>query len=210
MDVNLDVRLTATEMVALRANEQEFAKRKRRPVPLEPKPFAKRGTAFHNWVEQRYDHVSLLDDEQLPGAADATYQDPQLQRLKDAFLQSEWADRQPDKVEGAYSVTLGGRVFEGRIDAVFHFSDDPSDGWMIVDWKTGRKPVGKELEAATMQLAVYRLAWAKVLSHRLGVEVPVDNVRAAFHYVAFNETFEPRTLPTAEELEEILGERESK
>lgn len=210
VDVNLDVRLTATEMVALRANEQEFAKRKRRPVPLEPKPFAKRGTAFHNWVEQRYDHVSLLDDEQLPGAADATYQDPQLQRLKDAFLQSEWADRQPDKVEGAYSVTLGGRVFEGRIDAVFYFSDDPSDGWMIVDWKTGRKPVGKELEAATMQLAVYRLAWAKVLSHRLGVEVPVDNVRAAFHYVAFNETFEPRTLPTAEELEEILGERESK
>ncbi|HIW96201.1 MAG TPA: UvrD-helicase domain-containing protein [Candidatus Corynebacterium gallistercoris] len=201
--VPMDVRMTATEAVAVRRDAAEYARRKRRPVPLQPKPFAKRGTAFHNWLEDRYNQVSLLDEDQLPGAADATYDDPQLERLKAAFLESEWADRQPASVEGAYSVVLGNHVFEGRIDAVFHFSSGPTEGWMIVDWKTGKKPVGQEMKAAEMQLAVYRLAWAKVLSQKLGVEVPVDNVRAAFHYVAFNETFEPRTLPTAEELDQL-------
>lgn len=203
--VPLNVRMTATEAVSLRKDDQEFALRARRPIPLEPKPYAKRGTAFHNWVEERYKQVSLLDEDQLPGASDATLEDPYLETLKDAFLRSEWADRQPESVEGAYSVTIGGHVFEGRIDAVFHDGDDPTAGWIVVDWKTGRKPAGADMDAAAMQLAVYRLAWAKLLSAKLGVEVPAENVRAAFHYVAANETYEPRTLLSADELEGMLG-----
>ena len=203
--VPLNVRMTATEAVSLRKDDQEFALRARRPIPLEPKPYAKRGTAFHNWVEERYKQVSLLDEDQLPGASDATLEDPYLETLKDAFLRSEWADRQPESVEGAYSVTIGGHVFEGRIDAVFHDGTDPTDGWIVVDWKTGRKPTGADMDAAAMQLAVYRLAWAKLLSAKLGVEVPAENVRAAFHYVAANETYEPRTLLSADELEGMLG-----
>ena len=70
--VPLNVRMTATEAVSLRKDDQEFALRARRPIPLEPKPYAKRGTAFHNWVEERYKQVSLLDEDQLPGASDAT------------------------------------------------------------------------------------------------------------------------------------------
>lgn len=203
--VPLNVRMTATEAVSLRKDDQEFALRARRPIPLEPKPYAKRGTAFHNWVEERYKQVSLLDEDQLPGASDATLEDPYLETLKDAFLRSEWADRQPESVEGAYSVTIGGHVFEGRIDAVFHDGTDPTDGWIVVDWKTGRKPTGADMDAAAMQLAVYRLAWAKLLSAKLGVDVPAENVRAAFHYVAANETYEPRTLLSADELEGMLG-----
>ena len=57
--VPMNVRMTATEAVSLRKDEEEFALRARRPIPLEPKPYAKRGTAFHNWVEQRYKQVSL-------------------------------------------------------------------------------------------------------------------------------------------------------
>lgn len=203
--VPLKVRLTATEMVSLRRDSEEFALRARRPIPLEPKPYAKRGTAFHNWVEERYKQVTLLDEEELPGASDASLGDPYLETLKEAFLHSAWADRQPESVEGAYSVTIGGHVFEGRIDAVFHEGDDPTDGWIVVDWKTGRKPTGAELDAAEQQLAIYRLAWAKLLSTKLGVEVPADNVRAVFHYVAANETYEPRTLLSAEQLERMLG-----
>lgn len=203
--VPMNVRMTATEAVSLRKDEEEFALRARRPIPLEPKPYAKRGTAFHNWVEQRYKQVSLLDEDQLPGASDATLEDPYLDTLKEAFLRSEWAHRQPASVEGAYSVTIGGHVFEGRIDAVFHEGDDPANGWFVVDWKTGRKPTGADMDAAAMQLAVYRLAWAKLLSAKLGVEVPADNVRAAFHYVVANETYEPRTLLSADELEGMLG-----
>ena len=206
VEIPLDVRLTATEAVGLRRDRGEFARRRRRPVPLEPKPYAKRGTAFHNWVEEHYGQVTLLDDEQLPGASDATLQDPALEHLKKRFLESEWATRTPASIEGAYSVSLAGHIFEGRIDAVFHFSDDPTKGWMVVDWKTGRKPAGAEMTAAKMQLAVYRLAWAQVLSAQLGVEVPVEEVRAAFHYVHANETVEPDTLPSAQEIEQLLAE----
>ena len=55
-----------------------------------------------------------------------------------------------------------------------------------------------------MQLAVYRLAWAQVIGTRLGRRVDPDGVRAAFHYVGLNETYEPRDLPTAGELETML------
>lgn len=198
--VPLGTRFTATEAVALRRDEQEYAKRRRRPIPLEPQPYAKRGTAFHNWVEQRYERTSLLDEDQLPGASDATLNDPELERLKSAFMESEWADRQPYSVEGAYSVTLGGHVFEGRIDAVFHEGTDLTQGWLVVDWKTGKKPNGDDMRAAEMQLGVYRLAWAKVLSRQLGVDVQPEGVRAAFHYVRTNQTVEPRTLPSADQL----------
>lgn len=203
--VPLGTRLTATEAVAVQKDRAEFARRRRRPVPLEPKPYAKRGTAFHTWVEQRYGMVSLLDTDDLPGASDATLGDPALERLKQAFLESPWAHRQPQTVEGDYSVTLAGHVVEGRIDAVFHEGDDPAAGWFVVDWKTGRKPTGADMEAATVQLGVYRLAWARVLSRRLGREVPPENVRAAFHYVLSNETYEPGTLPSAETLAALWG-----
>lgn len=199
--VPLGARLTATEAVSLSRDRGEFARRRRRPVPMEPRPYTKRGTAFHNWVERHYGVASLFDDDELPGAADATLSDPALDHLKERFLDSSWADRTPETVEGAYSVTLAGHVFEGRIDAVFR----DGDGWFVVDWKTGRRPTGAELEAAEMQLAVYRLAWARVQSSRLGREVGPGEVRAAFHYVQSNETYEPDRLPSAAELATVIG-----
>lgn len=198
--VPLGSRLTATEAVSLARDPEEFARRRRRPVPLEPRPYTKRGTAFHNWVEQHYGATGLFDEDELPGAADATLADPVLATLKEKFLASVWADRTPVTVEGSYSVTLAGHLFEGRIDAVFHDGDDPLTGWTVVDWKTGRKPVGRDLRDASLQLAVYRLAWAKLLSARYGRPVDPVDVRAAFHYVVSNETWEPGTLPTAEDL----------
>jgi DNA helicase-2/ATP-dependent DNA helicase PcrA len=205
--VPLGARLTATEAVSLSRNPEEFARRRRRPVPLEPRPYTKRGTAFHNWVERHFGTGTgqLFDEDELPGAADATLADPALTRLKERFLDSTWAARTPVTVEGSYSVTLAGHLFEGRIDAVFHDGDDPLSGWTVVDWKTGRRPVGRDLQDASMQLAVYRLAWAKLLSSRQGVTVPPDAVRACFHYVLSNETYEPGTLPSAEDLADWIG-----
>ncbi|MEY8567435.1 UvrD-helicase domain-containing protein [Corynebacteriaceae bacterium 7-707] len=200
--VPLGARLTATEAVSLSRDRAEFARRRRRPVPMEPRPYTKRGTAFHNWVERHYGAASLLDEDDLPGAADATLTDPALEHLKQRFLDSEWAGRTPESVEGAYSVTLAGHVFEGRIDAVFR----DGDGWFVVDWKTGKRPGGVELAAAELQLAVYRLAWAKVQTARLGRPVSPDSVRAAFHYVLSNETYEPGTLPSSAQLAALIGQ----
>jgi DNA helicase-2/ATP-dependent DNA helicase PcrA len=50
-----------------------------------------------------------------------------------------------------------------------------------------------------VQLAVYRLAWARLK------DVPLEEVRAAFFYVADNEVVRPHDLGSARELEEIVG-----
>ena len=48
------------------------------------------------------------------------------------------------------------------------------DGFEVVDWKTGSKQLG---ESAAIQLAMYRLAWARLK------KIDVSKVSAAFHYV---------------------------
>jgi DNA helicase-2/ATP-dependent DNA helicase PcrA len=71
------------------------------------------------------------------------------------------------------------------MDAVFEEADGTFD---VVDWKTGRQPTGADASAAAVQLAAYRLAWAALAG------VPVDRVRAAFHYVGENVTVRPADL----------------
>lgn len=205
VEVPLDPMLTATQAVAMKQDPEQFARRRRRPIPMQPQPYAKRGTAFHNWVEQHYNQAMLFDEDEMPGASDATLQDPQLEELKNKFLASEWAQRTPESVEGSYLVNIGGFVFNGRMDAVFHEGDDPAAGWLVVDWKTGQMPTGRDMRNAELQLAAYRLAWAKILSRQLGVEVPVDNVRTAFFYVRTQHTHYVQDLPNEEELIARLG-----
>jgi len=47
---------------------------------------------------------------------------------------------------------------------------------------------GAELANAVIQLAVYRLAWAEI------AKIPLDKVRAAFHYVGSEESIRPSDL----------------
>lgn len=68
---------------------------------------------------------------------------------------------------------------------------------MVVDWKTGRPPQGEQMRSAVIQLAVYREAWQRLS----GTEKPV---RAAFHYIMDNYTFEPKQLPDAGQLASML------
>ncbi|MFM7500333.1 MAG: PD-(D/E)XK nuclease family protein, partial [Actinomycetota bacterium] len=68
----------------------------------------------------------------------------------------------------------------------------------VVDWKTGSAKSGDELANAAIQLAVYRLAWAEIAG------VPLDQVRAAFHYVGSEETVRPSDLLDHEGLLAII------
>src|SRR5699024_10967968 len=161
----------------------------------QPQPHAKLGTSFTDWVEQHYNQAMLCDEDEMPGASDATLQDPQLEELKSKFLGSEWAQRTPESVDGSYLVNIGGFVFNGRMDAVLHEGEDPAAGWRVADWKTEAMPNGQDMKNAELQLAAYRLAWAKSLSRQLGVEVPVDNVRTAFFNVRTQHTHYVQDLP---------------
>lgn len=197
VEVALPGELTATDLVNLRADPRQFASRQRRPVPFKPNRYAKRGTAFHEWLEDRFGASALLDENQLPGLDEPTLEPGELEKLQEAFLASDWADRTPVHVEQPFEVSIGEAIVRGRMDAVFRDPDN-SDGWLIVDWKTGRPPAGADRRAAIIQLAVYREAWLRILGD------PHAPVRAAFHYVSWGETLEPHDLPGREELVGLL------
>ena len=192
VDVELPSELTASDVVSIKADPLQFARRQRRPVPFKPNSYAKRGTAFHSWLEERFGAASLLGAEELPGNGEEL--EDNLAELQDKFLYGQWANRTPTYVEAPFEITVGPSVVRGRIDAVFQ---EPDGSWLVVDWKTGRRPNAAEMRAAQMQLAVYREAWRRI--H--GDSQPV---RAAFYYVSDDYTYEPDNLPEGEELVEIL------
>ncbi|QGN46986.1 ATP-dependent helicase [Micromonospora sp. WMMD558] len=186
VEVALPGQLSVTQLVALRRDPAGLARTLRRPLPSEPNPYARRGTAFHAWLEQRFGADRLLDVDELPGAADAdAAPDEALAELQERFLASEWADRTPVEVEVPFATAIAGIVVRGRMDAVFA---RPGGRFDVVDWKTGRQPTGPAAEAAAVQLAVYRLAWAELAG------LPVDRVGAAFHYVRDGVTVRPVDL----------------
>jgi DNA helicase-2/ATP-dependent DNA helicase PcrA len=175
-------RLSTSQLMAMRADEEAFAADRRRPMPQPPRDATRRGTEFHAWVEEFFGTGALFDPEDLPGAADEVPSEAELDRLKEAFGESAWARRKIAAQEVSFVVEYEGTVVRGRIDAVFHREDG---GYDVVDWKTGRPPEGRAAQHAALQLKVYRKAWAKLK----GVEESA--VHAAFHYVGANRTWWP-------------------
>ncbi|MEP6851477.1 MAG: ATP-dependent DNA helicase [bacterium] len=199
--VELPARLSVSQLVALRADPDELARRLRRPLPARPAPLARRGTAFHLWLEQRWGGDKLLDLDELPGAGDeSAVEDADLTALREAFLASEWATRAPHEVEVPFEMVVEGIVVRGRMDAVFAdgSSPDGSRRWLVVDWKTGAVPSGRHADEAAVQLAAYRLAWADISGAHLA------HVAAAFHYVPANSTVRPADLLDAEALRRLV------
>lgn len=204
VEVALPTRLSVSSLVALRRDPNALARSLRRRMPTEPNQRARRGTAFHEWLEQRWlpKAQTLLDVDELPGAADesvTTTGTAELAALRAAFEASDWAAREPRAVEVPFEMLVGGRVVRGRMDAVFSENDAAgNDRWLVVDWKTGPPPSGDRAAAAAVQLAAYRLAWADLQG------VPVGQVDAAFHHVLAGVTIRPTTLLDAGQLRELV------
>jgi DNA helicase-2/ATP-dependent DNA helicase PcrA len=198
IEVAVPDHLSVSQLVVLRRDPQALARSLRRPLPQRPTPYARRGTAFHAWLEQRFGSVRLLDLDELPGAADDdAAADEELAALQEAFLAGEWADRTPVEIEVPFATTVAGVVVRGRMDAVFA---DPGGRYDVIDWKTGRRPGPAEAAAAAVQLSAYRIAWASLAG------VPETHVRAGFHYVRDGVTVRPADLMDAESLAALLDE----
>ncbi|WP_338766334.1 ATP-dependent DNA helicase [Nocardia vulneris] len=205
-EVELPGQIAATALVELRADPRKLAARLRRPLPFPPSPLARRGTAFHAWVQRWFGADRLLGLDELPGASDggpADDVDKELTAMQDAFLNSSWANRSPLEVEIAFETSIAGTVIRGRMDAVFA---EPGGGWIVVDWKTGAEPTSAEEPAVAMQLAVYRLAWARLMAAREGrpEQEMLGRISAAFHYVRTGRTIAPATLAGPAELAELI------
>jgi DNA helicase-2/ATP-dependent DNA helicase PcrA len=193
--VVLPAHVSVSQLVELAEDPSALASQLRRPLPFAPNPLARRGTAFHAWLERRFGSTRLIDYDELPGAADASAApNIGLESLQAAFLASEWAGRSPHDVEVPFETVLDGVGVRGRMDAVFA---DADGGWTVVDWKTGKVP--EEIpHAVNVQLAAYRLAWSALSG------APLGSVRAAFHYVRANRTVQPADLLDAEGLRDLL------
>jgi DNA helicase-2/ATP-dependent DNA helicase PcrA len=198
IDVDLPTQLSVSQLVELDRDPAALARRIRRPLPMPPAPWARRGTAFHTWLEQRWQAQTLLDLDELPGASDDGAADEDFAALREAFERSEWADRTPAEVEVPFEMAIDGTVVRGRMDAVF---GTQAEGWLVVDWKTGVRPVGRAAHEAAVQLAAYRLAWARLNAIP---DAEVGRVRAAFHYVRSNETVAPSDLLDAAALRTLI------
>jgi DNA helicase-2/ATP-dependent DNA helicase PcrA len=196
-EVPLPRRLTASQVVQLAHDADALARALARPVPVRPEAQGRRGSRFHAWVEQLYGAVPLLDPDDLPGAGDADLTDEELARLQQRFIADGWADRRPVAVEQAFELVIEGRLVRGRIDAVYPIDNGRYD---VVDFKTGVVP--RDFSAASLQLSVYRLAWADLAG------VPPDHVDAAFLYVREGLLKRPQRLLSRGELGRLLdGER---
>lgn len=193
----LPAQLSVSMLVDLGRDPDGVTQRLRRRLPSRPDPHALLGTAFHDWVQRFFHAERLFDLDDLPGAVDRDAGDAEdLAELQAAFAVSPWAARTPIDVEVPFDMVIGGRVVRGRIDAIFA---DDDGGTTVVDWKTGEPPSTPEAKQhAAIQLAVYRMAWAQLHN------CPIDNVRAAFHYVRSGQTVSPDTLPGADDLLELL------
>ena len=182
---------SAADLVAAATDLEAFRLARRRPMPTRPAESTRQGTAFHAWVERHYRRAALLEPDDLPGSADEGGAQS-LDDLTATFLASPWAGREPLEVELAVETVIGGVAVRGRIDAVFR----DGDGFVIVDWKSGHAPNGADADAKAVQLALYRLAYARLR------DVPPSVVRAAFYYAATGESVFP-PLPSDAELVEL-------
>jgi DNA helicase-2/ATP-dependent DNA helicase PcrA len=196
VEVTVPRHLSASKVVALARDRDTFALDLRRPMPAPPAVAARRGTAFHAWVEQHFAQAAMVDLLDLPGSADEDPgDDGDLPLMKERFLASEWAHRTPEAIETAIETVVDGIAVRGRIDAVFR---RPGGGFTVVDWKTGARPTGDQARVGALQLAAYRLAFARLR----GLEP--EQVDGAFYYAASGETVWPQ-LPDEAELVRLLA-----
>ena len=202
-------RLSASQVVRQAQDPAGAAIDLLRPLPRRPSPAATRGTAFHAWLESRYEDPALLDLEDLTALAETAGTDQTDQEnpadldaaaLREAFEASTWAARTPIAVEHPVTTRIGRLAVRGVIDAVFADPEgtDGQQGVVIVDWKTGRVPPARQLRELSLQLSLYRLAWHE----RTGL--PLEQIRTAFHYVAAGHTHEVEEHPSREEIATMI------
>ncbi|MFB2581652.1 ATP-dependent DNA helicase [Herbiconiux sp. P15] len=136
----------------------------------------------------------LLEAPEAPESLEAT-EERRLLELIEIFERSPYAARQPVEVEVEVHLVLAERVVVCKIDAIFQ----QGDRFEVVDWKTGKAPSdAADLELKQLQLALYRLAYARWKG------IDENRVDASFYFVADDAVVRPERLFSAVELEQLL------
>lgn len=202
--VDLGRRISASERVALAEDLQAFGRRKARPIPFKPNEYAKRGTAFHQFLEDRWSGAQdpLAGLEAWDPDDNSSLDSEKLKQLKENFAASMFATMTPVYVEKPYEIRIGPVLEKGRMDAVFRVDENT---WWVIDWKTGRMPKGQALKKKELQLASYRLALHAQLQ-AAGKNVALAQINAGFFYVAENTMHWAEDLPSLAELARMVAQ----
>ncbi|MBC7589476.1 MAG: PD-(D/E)XK nuclease family protein, partial [Salinibacterium sp.] len=205
--VRLPERIPASRFKDFVTDPSGVARALRRPMPEKPYRATRLGTRFHGWVEARYGASSPselvdaasgdLDFEQQGDDLDLV----ELERLQGIFERSRWATLRPVDVEIEIHLPFDGRIVICKIDAVYEVDDAEVDDaevgdahvdgqrFEIVDWKTGKAPSGsQDLEHKQLQLALYRLAYARFKG------IDLSRIDAVFYYVSDDAIVRPERL----------------
>ena len=191
LDIPRPIRMSPSSIIAMKRDPEEFARNIRRPMPRARDEYSSRGTAFHLWIENHLKGAALYDEDEFDLLAPIE-EDQSLETLKEKWLNSEWADKSVFDVEVPFETVIAGTLVRGRIDAIYKVDG----GFEVIDWKTGSKVLDED---SAIQLAIYRLAWAKL------AKVPVEEVSAAFHYVPTGFTDRRTNLMSEAELIALLS-----
>ena len=182
------------------------AARLRRPMPERPYRATRLGTLFHSWVEERYGTPGVTDlidagDDELDVEQSAIDREA-LDALQRTFEQSPWAALQPVDVEREVHLPLAGQVIVCKIDAVYSLGGEGDrERFQVVDWKTGKAPTGAaDLEEKQLQLALYRLAYARWR------DIEPERIDAVFYYVADDAVITPARIFDEAELTTLWRE----
>ena len=187
--VDVPSRVSASRFKDFVTDPAAVAASLRRPMPERPYRATRLGTLFHDWVEQRYgiggstDVIDALaheiDDDDAPVDLE------ELDRLKRTFERSPWADRAAVDVEREIHLPLDGQVIICKIDAVYF----DGERYQVVDWKTGKAPKdAADLEQKQLQLALYRLAYAKWRG------IDPGRIDAVFYFVSDDTIITPERI----------------
>ncbi|HEV7955967.1 MAG TPA: PD-(D/E)XK nuclease family protein, partial [Marisediminicola sp.] len=114
----------------------------------------------------------------------------ELDRLMGIFERSPWAARRPIDVEREIHLPFDGQVIICKIDAVYRIeSDSGVERFQVVDWKTGKGPKDRaDLEEKQLQLALYRLAYARWAG------IDPSAIDAVFYFVSEDRIVTPERI----------------
>ncbi|TXK19621.1 ATP-dependent DNA helicase [Homoserinibacter sp. GY 40078] len=193
--VPLPARIPASAFSDYVSAPDDVAESLRRPMPERPYRATRLGTLFHAWVEERYGRAGGSDELdadafELDDAGDLVEAE-RFAELQQIFERSPWASRRPVEVEREIHLPFDGRIVICKIDAVYQ----EGERFEVVDWKTGKAPRDDaDLERKQLQLALYRLAYARWA----GIDPAL--IDGAFYFVADDRVIRPPHIDTEEEL----------
>ncbi len=104
-----------------------------RPLPRFSGPAARIGTEVHRWIERRaIGQATLLEVDETPDltSEELAGEPGKVERLRQAFLGSRFADVTPLHAERPFLLRLEGFTVGGRIDAIY---GEPDGAWEVVD-----------------------------------------------------------------------------